>query len=261
MGGLPEGVVTFVFTDIEGSTRLWDDAPDTMLEALQQHDDAIDEVVMDHNGVPVKPRGEGDSRFIVFADASDAVAAVSDIQAQLSAIEWVTPRQIRVRASVHTGAADLQLGDYYGSAVNRAARLRGIAHGGQTVISGTTWELVQDDLPAGVTATDMGDHALKDLTRPEHVYQLNPPGLPDSFPPLTSLDAVPNNLPQQLTDFVGRDTELAEAKSLLAQTRLLTILAPGGTGKTRLAIQAAADMVDEYADGVFFHQSRRVEYC
>jgi predicted ATPase/class 3 adenylate cyclase len=252
MGGLPEGVVTFVFTDIEGSTRLWDDAPDTMLEALQQHDDAIDEVVSEHSGVSVKPRGEGDSRFIVFADASNAVAAVSDIQAQLSVVDWATPRPIRVRASVHTGAADLQLGDYYGSAVNRAARLRAIAHGGQTVISGTTWELVQDDLPAGVTATDMGDHALKDLTRPEHVYQLNMPGLPDSFPPLKSLDAVPNNLPQQLTDFVGRDSELAEAKHLLKETRLLTILAPGGTGKTRLAIQAAADMTDEYPDGVFF---------
>jgi predicted ATPase/class 3 adenylate cyclase len=252
MNGLPEGVVTFVFTDIEGSTRLWDDAPDTMLEALRQHDDSIDEVVSDHNGVSVKPRGEGDSRFIVFADASDAVAAVADMQSRLAAIEWVTPRPIRVRASVHTGAADLQLGDYYGSAVNRAARLRAIAHGGQTVISGSTWELVQDNLPAGVTATDMGDHALKDLTRPEHVYQLNPAGLPDSFPSLKSLDAVPNNLPQQLTDFVGRDAELAEAIRLLAETRLLTILAPGGTGKTRLAIQAAADMIDRYPDGVFF---------
>lgn len=252
MSVLPEGVVTFVFTDIEGSTRLWDDAPDTMMEALQQHDDAIDSVVLDHNGVSVKPRGEGDSRFIVFAAAEDAVAAVADMQVRLSGIDWVTPRPIRVRASVHTGSADLQLGDYYGSAVNRAARLRAIAHGGQTVISGTTWELVQDDLPAGVTATDMGDHALKDLTRSEHVYQLNPPGLPGPFPPLASLNAVPNNLPEQLTDFVGRDVELTETMGLLAQTRLLTILAPGGTGKTRLAIQAAADMIDEYPDGVFF---------
>jgi predicted ATPase/class 3 adenylate cyclase len=252
MVDLPDGVVTFVFTDIEGSTRLWDDAPDTMMSAIQQHDDAIDKVVSGCNGVSVKPRGEGDSRFIVFADASDAVAAVSEIQTQLSTIEWVTPRPIRVRASVHTGAADLQLGDYYGSAVNRAARLRAIAHGGQTVISGTTWELVQDDLPNGLTATDMGDHALKDLTRPEHVFQLNPPGLPASFPPLSSLDAVPNNLPQQLTEFVGRDVELADAKSLLTKTRLLTILAAGGTGKTRLAIQVAADMIGEYPDGVFF---------
>lgn len=252
MGDLPDGVVTFVFTDIEGSTRLWDDAPDSMMEALKQHDDAIDQAIGICNGVSVKPRGEGDSRFIVFASASDAVAAVSDIQSRLSAVDWVTPRPIRVRASVHTGSADLQLGDYYGAAVNRAARLRAIAHGGQTVISRTTWELVQDDLPTGVTATDMGEHSLKDLTRPEHVYQLNPPGLPDSFPPLASLDAVSNNLPQQLTEFVGRDTELGEAKRLLSQTRLLTILAPGGTGKTRLAIQAAADMIDEYPDGVFF---------
>jgi len=252
MGGLPEGVVTFVFTDIEGSTRLWDDAPDTMMEALKQHDETIDRAIEAHNGVSVKPRGEGDSRFIVFAHATDAVAAVSKMQTQLSAVEWVTPRPIHVRASVHTGSADLQLGDYYGAAVNRAARLRAIAHGGQTVISNATWELVQDSLPESLTTTDMGEHALKDLTRPEHVYQLNPPGLPNSFPALASLDAVPNNLPQQLTDFVGRDSELKEAERLLDQTRLLTILAPGGTGKTRLAIQTAADATTSYPDGAFF---------
>jgi len=252
MGGLPEGVVTFVFTDIEGSTRLWDDAAETMMEALKQHDETIDQAISAHDGVSVKPRGEGDSRFIVFASANEAVAAVSDIQIKLSEVEWVTPRPIQVRASVHTGIADLQLGDYYGAAVNRAARLRAIAHGGQSVMSNSTWELVQDSLPNGLTVTDMGEHALKDLTRPEHVYQLNPPGLTNSFPALASLDAVPNNLPQQLTDFVGRDTELQEAEKLLDQTRLLTILAPGGTGKTRLAIQAAADATSEYPDGAFF---------
>ena len=261
MGGLPEGVVTFVFTDIEGSTRLWDEAPETMMVALKQHDDAIDEAVNAHNGVAVKPRGEGDSRFIVFASAVDAVAAVGEMQTRLAAVEWVTPRPIRVRASVHTGNADLQLGDYYGSAVNRAARLRAIAHGGQTVISGATWELVQDSLPDGLVAIDMGEHALKDLTRPEHVYQLNPPGLPDEFPPLASLDAVPNNLPQQLTEFVGRDAELLEAESLLGQTRLLTILAPGGTGKTRLAIQAAADATSDYSDGTFLISLAEVSHA
>ncbi len=252
MGGLPEGVVTFVFTDIEGSTRLWEDAPEAMMNALAQHDNAIDEAVAAHSGVSVKPRGEGDSRFIVFAQATDAVAAVSQMQTSMSEVEWVTPRPICIRASVHTGSADLQLGDYYGAAVNRAARLRAIAHGGQTVISNTTWELVQENLPEAITFTDMGEHALKDLTRPEHVYQLNPPGIPDSFPALASLNAVPNNLPQQLTDFVGRDKELKEAEHLLGQTRLLTILAPGGTGKTRLAIQAAADLTTDYPDGAFF---------
>lgn len=252
MGGLPEGVVTFVFTDIEGSTRLWEDASDKMIEALAQHDTEIDAAIEAHGGRSVKPRGEGDSRFIVFENARQAVAAVSDFQVRLASVDWVTPRPIKVRASVHTGHADLQLGDYYGSAVNRAARLRAIAHGGQTVVSGSTWELIQDNPPDGVTITDMGTHALKDLTRAEHVYQLNPPGLPDAFPPLKSLDAVPNNLPEQLTEFVGREDEIEQAKSLLDDTRLLTILAPGGTGKTRLAIQAAADAVSDHSDGVFF---------
>jgi predicted ATPase/class 3 adenylate cyclase len=249
---LPDGIVTFLFTDVEGSTRLWEEAPDTMMEALQQHDDAIDGAVAPHNGVSVKPRGEGDSRFIVFENAHDAIAAAAEMQRRLAAVDWATDRPLYVRASLHTGAADLQLGDYYGSAVNRAARLRGIAHGRQTVLSRTTWELVQDRLPEGVTIRDMGEHALKDLTRPEHVYQLDVEGLPHSFPPLRSLDATPNNLPQQLTDFVGRQSELAEAKRLLGETRLLTILAQGGAGKTRLALQAAADITADYPDGVFF---------
>ncbi len=249
---LPDGVVTFLFTDVEGSTRLWEEAPETMMEALQQHDDAIDQAVSEHAGVSVKPRGEGDSRFIVFESAHEAVAAAAAIQLRLATVDWATDRPLHVRASLHTGAADLQLGDYYGSAVNRAARLRGIAHGRQTVLSRTTWELVQDQLPQGVTIRDMGEHALKDLTRPEHVYQLDVDGLPDSFPPLKSLDATPNNLPQQLTDFVGRQIELAEATQLLSETRLLTILAPGGAGKTRLGMQAAADVIADYPDGVFF---------
>ncbi|MFV1962084.1 MAG: adenylate/guanylate cyclase domain-containing protein [Acidimicrobiia bacterium] len=249
---LPDGVVTFLFTDVEGSTRLWEEAPDTMMEALKQHDDAIHGAVDPHNGVAVKPRGEGDSRFIVFESPQEAVAAAADVQRQLAAVDWATEKPLYVRASLHTGAADLQLGDYYGSAVNRAARLRGIAHGRQTVLSRTTWELVQDHLPKGITIRDMGEHALKDLTRPEHVYQLDVEGLPDSFPPLTSLDATPNNLPLQLTDFVGRQSELAEAKRLLGETRLLTVLAQGGAGKTRLAMQAAADVTADYPDGVFF---------
>ena len=249
---LPDGVVTFLFTDVEGSTRLWEEAPDTMMEALQQHDAAIDQAVSAHAGVSVKPRGEGDSRFVVFESAKEAVAAAADIQRRFAAIEWITDRPLHVRASLHTGAADLQLGDYYGSAVNRAARLRGIAHGRQTVMSRTTWELVQDQLPEGVEIRDMGEHALKDLTRPEHVFQLNVDGLPDDFPPLKSLDATRNNLPQQLTDFVGRQSELAEATRLLGETRLLTILAPGGAGKTRLALQAAAEVIADYHDGVFF---------
>jgi len=252
MRSLPDGEVTFLFTDVEGSTHMWEQSPDLMMGALRQHDEAIDGAAGENNGVSVKPRGEGDSRFVVFATAVDAVAASADMQRRLAGLNWVTTEPLRVRASLHTGTADLQLGDYYGPAVNRAARLRAIAHGGQTILSGATYELVQDQLPDGVSITDMGAHGLKDLFRPEHVYQINVVGLENTFPPLLSLDAVPNNLPQQLTEFVGREMELAQAEQLLGETRLLTILAPGGTGKTRLAIQAAADLIDDYPDGVFF---------
>ncbi len=252
MRDLPEGVVTFLFTDVQGSTRLWEDHPDAMMGALRQHDVVIDAAIEANDGVSVKPRGEGDSRFVVFSSAIEAVAAVANMQRGLAVVDWVTPRPLLVRMALHTGMADLQLGDYYGSAVNRTARLRAIAHGGQSIMSRSTWELVQDDLPSGVAIRDMGEHGLKDLTRPEHVYQVDNEGLPDSFPPLASLDAVPNNLPVQLTDFVGRQVELADAGRLVGGTRLLTMLAPGGTGKTRLAIQMAAEVSTDYRDGVFF---------
>ena len=251
MVDLPEGIVTFLFTDIEGSTRLWEEAPDSMMEAIRQHDEAIEKAALAYHGVPVRPRGEGDSRFVVFPFAPDAVAAAADIQLRLADIDWATPEPLRVRIAVHTGTADLQLGDYYGSSVNRAARLRAIAHGGQTLMSGATWELVQDAVPAEVDVRDMGEHRLKDLTRPERVYQIDAAGLDESFPPLDSLDAVPNNLPVQLTDFVGRP-EVEDIKHIIGETRMLTILAPGGAGKTRSAIQAAADLTSDYPDGVFF---------
>jgi predicted ATPase/class 3 adenylate cyclase len=249
---LPEGVVTFLFTDVEGSTRMFEKAPDSMLQALRQHDQAIEEVVVAHDGIPVRPRGEGDSRFIVFANAHDAVEGAAAMQRRLADIDWPTPEPLLVRASLHTGIADLRSGDYYGSAVNRAARLRGIAHGGQILMSSSTCELVQDELPTGVILKDLGVHSLKDLTRPEHVFQVTPVGLRDEFPPLASLNTVPNNLPEQLTEFVGRQVELADARNLISKTRLLTLLAPGGTGKTRLAIQTAAEVSTDYPDGVFF---------
>ncbi len=252
MQTMPQGTVTFLFTDVQGSTHAWEESPELMLEALAQHDVAVVGAANEHGGVTVKPRGEGDSRFIVFQSAVDAVAGVAEMQRRLVDVEWVTPSPLLVRVSLHTGTAELDDGDYYGSTVNRAARLRGIAHGGQTIISRATWELVQDSLPDGVTIRDMGEHGLKDLTRPEHVYQLEIEGLQNDFPALLSLNAIPNNLPEQLTDFIGREVELDEVTELLTRTRLLTILAPGGCGKTRLAIQAAADLSHQYPDGVFF---------
>jgi predicted ATPase/class 3 adenylate cyclase len=249
---LPDGVVTFVFTDVEGSTHLWEEAPESMMEALNLHDQLISGAVESHGGISVKPRGEGDSRFLVFRSPVAATRAVAEFQLGLETSDWPTPRPIRVRASLHTGDAELHLGDYYGPSVNRAARLRGIAHGGQTVMSNATYELVHDKLPDGVTLVDMGPHRLKDLIKPEHVYQVDVKGLPSSFPPLTSLDAIPNNLPVQLTELLGRDRDIEAANVNLRGSRLLTILAPGGAGKTRLAIQVAAEMSMKYPDGVFF---------
>ncbi|MGB7861547.1 MAG: adenylate/guanylate cyclase domain-containing protein, partial [Acidimicrobiia bacterium] len=252
MGNLPDGTVSFLFTDVEGSTRLWEDAPDAMMEALRLHDALIDLVVTSCNGVLVKPRGEGDSHFVVFGSAVDAVAAAGEIQRSMSEAAWPTARPLRARASIHTGQAELELGDYYGPAVNRAARLRAIAHGGQTLLSGATFELVQDHLPKGVSIKDLGVHRLKDLARPESVYQLDVDGFSDTFPSLQSVDVVRNNLPVQVTDFVGRQDEVETAVGAFNNTRFLTILAPGGAGKTRLAIQTAAELTSSFPDGVYF---------
>lgn len=252
MTTLPEGQVTFLFTDIEGSTRAWERSPEAMSAAMKQHDSAVQSAVESNGGMPVKARGEGDSWFIVFAHASDAVGGAAEIQRRLAVIDWDTEEPLAVRASIHSGSADLRLGDYYGPTVNRAARLRGIAHGGQTVLSRSTYELVQDSLPPGVSIVDMGEHRLKDLTRPEYVYQLNVDGLPTDFPALLSLNSIENNLPVQLTEFVGREAERGEVASQVREARLVTILASGGSGKTRLAIQVAADLAHEFPDGVFF---------
>lgn len=230
-----------------------------MMEALGMLDRLVDQAVETHDGVVVKPRGEGDSHFLVFNHAPAAVGAIADLQKVLAETSWPTVRPLKVRAALHTGAAELNAGDYYGSAVNRAARLRAIAHGGQTVMSRATWEQVADAVPVGVSIEDMGEHQLKDLTRPEQVFQILVSGLSNGFPPLASLENVPNNLPEQLTDFIGRTEELNTASRLLSDTRLLTILAPGGSGKTRLAIQTGADLAANFSDGVFFIGLAEVE--
>ena len=251
MPDLPTGTVTFLFTDIEGSTRLWEDAEQPMRTAMVRHDEIVDGVVTECHGVNVSPRGEGDSRFIVFPDATEAVTAAIGLQRGLQAEAWDLPRPIKVRIALHTGIADMRGGDYYGGAVNRSARLRSLAHGGQTVISGSTNELVQDNLPPDITLRDMGLHGLKDLTRPEHVFQVNAEGLADEFPALKSLDAIRHNLPTQLTDLIGREREVTELAEFLRNERLITILAPGGTGKTRIALDVAAEVSDAFPDGVF----------
>jgi len=251
MGALPTGMVTFLFTDVEGSTRLWEEHPAAMRQALTRHDALIETVVAGHQGVVVRPRGEGDSRFAVFARATDAVAAAVAIQQALHSEVWPDGIAVSVRVVLHTGEADLREGDYYGSAVNRCARLRGIAHGGQALLSQVTYDLVRDVLPAGVSLRNLGEHRLRDLQRKEQVFQLLAAGVPTDFPPLRSLDTVPHNLPLQVTSFVGREQVVTELCRLLERSPLLTLTGPGGTGKTRLAMHLAAASLERYPQGVW----------
>lgn len=251
---LPTGTVTFLFTDIEGSTRLWEEDPDAMRRALIRHDALAEQYVESYGGSVVRPRGEGDSRFAVFSRATDAVGAACSLQQALFAESWPTPAPLRVRIALHVGEAEVREGDYYGSAVNRCARLRAAAHGGQTLLSLATAELVRDALPAGAEMRDLGEHRLKDLARPERIFQLVIPNVPAEFPPLKTLESHPHNLPIQRTPLVGREREVATVRDLLRDpaVRLVTLTGPGGTGKTRLALQVAAEILDEFVSGVYF---------
>jgi predicted ATPase/class 3 adenylate cyclase len=258
MDHLPTGTVTFLLTDVEGSTRLWDAHPEATRAAVARHDSLAASVIAAHEGVLVKSRGEGDSLFATFGRAADAVVAAVALQEALVVEEWPTPVSLRVRMALHTGEADLREGDYYGAAVNRCARLRAAAHGGQVLLSGATRGLVQDCLPEGVSLRDLGLHRLRDLAQPEQIYLLHHPALPEVDAPLRSLQAFSHNLPLQLTSFIGRERELAEVKRLLAGAPagppLVTLTGAGGTGKTRLSLQVAADLLEEYEDGVWLVQ-------
>jgi predicted ATPase/class 3 adenylate cyclase len=251
MAELPTGTVTFLFTDIEGSTRLWEQHSEAMRDAMARHDVLAAAVIEQHAGTLVKSRGEGDSLFAVFHSPAEALAAARALQQALLAEPWPAPVPLRVRMALHTGEADRRDGDYYGAAVNRCARLRAAGHGGQILLSLATQELVRDHLPQGGQLIDLGEWRLKDLIRPERIFQFDTPGLPSDFPPLRSLEAFPHNLPIQLTSFVAREREMVEIKSLLSTTRLLTLTGAGGCGKTRLSLQVAADLLDTYPDGVW----------
>ncbi len=248
---LPVGTVTFLLTDIEASTRQWEDRADAMGAAVARHYEILSEAIAGNAGVRPVEQGEGDSVVGAFARPSDAVAAALEAQRGFFAEDFAVP--MRVRIAVHTGQAQLRdEGNYFGQAVNRCARLRSIAHGGQVLLSRATRDLVVDFLPEDITLQDLGAHRLRDLARPEHVYQLCHPDLPAEFESLRSLDALPNNLPLQLTSFVGREREVRDIRNVFADTRLLTLIGSGGCGKTRLALQVAADLVDEYPDGVWW---------
>ncbi len=233
MSELPTGTVTLLLADIEGSTRLWDSQPDTMRAAITCLDEVISAVALTHHGVRPLEQGEGDSFVIAFQRAADAVACAVDLQrAPLS--------PIALRIGLHTG--DIQLRDennYVGPTINRAARLRDLAHGGQTVLSGVTEALVAEQLPPEVTLIDLGTHALRDLPRPERVAQLCHPDLHNEFPPLRTAVGS-SNLPIQLTNFIGRQTEIEHVRRTLDDHRLVTLTGAGGAGKTRLAVHVAA---------------------
>jgi predicted ATPase/class 3 adenylate cyclase/predicted Ser/Thr protein kinase len=246
---LPEGVITFMLTDVEGSTALWERAPDDMRVSLVRHESIIREAVEATQGQLMKSKGEGDSCFAVFRRATDGASAALRIQRRISGEQWPAATPLRVRVALHTGEAELREGDYFGPTVNRCARLRAVAWGGQIVVSQATADLVRDALPADAALADLGLHALKDLSRPERVWQLSDGG--EEFPSLRSLNALPHNLPPQLTSFVGREEDAVRLRSLLQAERLVTITGAGGCGKTRLSVQLGAELLDEYADGVW----------
>jgi predicted ATPase/class 3 adenylate cyclase len=249
---IPTGTVTLLFTDIEGSTRLWEAEPDAMTQGLRRHDEIVRSAIEHAGGYVFKT--VGDAFCAAFSTAECALAAVLTAQRALTAQQWPTGRPIRVRMGLHTGTCEERDSDYFGPAVNRVARLEAVAHGGQVLISGTTAELLSQSLPDGVSLHDLGEHRLKDLGRPEQVFQLGASYLDQDFPPLASLDNpdLPNNLPGQLSAFIGREHELAEVRALAASSRLVTLTGSGGSGKTRLALQAAAELLDSAGDGVWF---------
>ena len=250
MSDLPSGTVTFLFTDIEGSTRLLQQLGEKYAGLLEDHEQLLRESCETHGGTVVDIHG--DSFFVVFPRALDAIQAVVQSQHAFADHLWPDGVSVRVRMGLHTGEPQISALGYMGIDVHRAARIMAVAHGGQVLLSQTTYDLVKSELPDNVTARDLGEHRLKDLRQPKHLYQLVITGLPFDFPPLKSLNISPNNLPIQLTSFIGREKEIAEVRGAIAGNRLVTLTGPGGSGKTRLALQVASEMIEQFSDGVFF---------
>jgi predicted ATPase/class 3 adenylate cyclase len=248
-GALRSGTVTFLFSDIEGSTRLLQELGDGYVDLLQDHNRIFRDVIREHGGAEIST--EGDSFFVVFPSPLEAIRAAARIQRSLA--DHPFPEPVLVRMGLHTGQSRIVAGDYIGIHVHRGARIAAAGHGGQVLVSDATRALVEPDLPADLRLRDLGPHRLRDLSHPERLYQLEVQGLPSEFPPPRSLDARPNNLPLQLTRFIGRQKEASEIKRrLLNGARLLTLTGPGGTGKTRLALEVAAETITAFEDGAWF---------
>ncbi len=249
MHGFPTGTVTFFFTDIEGSTRLLQRLGDRYATILAAYRRIMRAAVQESGGQEVDTQGEG--FFFAFPRSRDAVAAAVAAQRAIASHQWPEGGTVQVRMGLHTGEPFSAETGYVGIDVHRAARICAAGHGGQILLSVTTRDLVEDDLPEGMSLSELGNYRLKDLARPQRIFQVVAPDLPANFPPLRSLDFLPNNLPVQLTSFIGREREVAEVKRLQLTTRLLTLTGAGGAGKTRLALQVAAEVLEDFKDGVW----------
>jgi predicted ATPase/class 3 adenylate cyclase len=246
---LPTGTVTFLFSDIEGSTERWENHRDEMKAAVARHEKVVRQAISRYDGYIFKTLG--DAFCAAFATAPNALNAAVDAQRALGSEDFSAVHGLRVRMGLHTGYADERDADYFGPTVNRVARLMSIGHGAQVLLSDATHALVQNDAPPDTIFTNLGSHRLKDLAQPEHVWEATFSGLKSDFPPLKSLDALPNNLPIQVTSFHGREQDLEDLKLRLIEHRLITLVGAGGVGKTRLAAQLGAEVLDHFPDGVW----------
>lgn len=251
MPNLPTGTVTLFFSDMEGSTRLLQQLGERYADVLAEFRRLLRQVFVQYSGYEVDT--QGDAFFVVFDRAIDATSTAAAIQRTLFNHSWLEDATVRVRIGIHTGEPILTSDGYIGMDVHHTARIMSAAHGGQTLLSQTTRDLVAQHLPVGTFLVDLGEHRLKDLQRPSHLYQLSLEGLPTDFPSLKTLDTHPNNLPIQPTPFIGREKEVAAVTQLLLRpdVQLVTLSGPGGVGKTRLALHVAAELSDDFTDGVF----------
>ncbi len=248
-GHPPSGTVTFLLTDLEGSTRLWEQDPEAMRAAMVRHDELLEKAIEANRGFVFARMGDG--MAAAFPTARDAISAAAVFQRALADESWGTTRPLRARVGLHTDEGVVVNNNYASQPVNRCSRLMTAAHGGQVVLSGATEALVRDDLPEGMGLVDLGEHRLRDLGRPIRVFQLTGDGQHEVFPPLRTLDSFPGNLPAQVSSFIGRQADVARVTTALTNSRVVTITGVGGVGKTRLAIQVAADLLPRYREGAW----------
>ncbi|MGE2722332.1 ATP-binding protein [Mycolicibacterium celeriflavum] len=248
-GQPPSGTVTFLMTDLEGSTRLWEQDPEAMKAAMVRHDEMLEKTIAEHNGFVFARMGDG--MAAAFETAGDAVRAAATFRCLLAEEKWRTPKPLRARIGLHTDEAVLVEDNYVSEPVNRCSRLMAAAHGGQIVVSGATGPLVRDELPDACELVDLGEHRLRDLGRPMRIFEVAADAGDEGFPPLRTLDAFPGNLPAQVSSFIGRQTEVSRVAGALADARVVTVTGVGGVGKTRLALQVAADVLPRYRDGAW----------